>query len=128
MSDKNLWPQINFEGGRTPRSILADQANSLSDMTKNVLVGRVYRRDMPNKPNRLYYGFEMIAPALGNYTYNILYMEYNLIGNYPVGIIWGDQVLEANSESEFLTVLKDIFKDESTINIIRSLYTQSVDE
>ena len=128
MSTDNLWPELDLEGGRTPRSILADQANSLSEMTKNVIVGKVYRREVPKRPDRLYYGFDIVAPSLGNYTYNILYMEYNLIGNYPVGIIWGDKVYEPESEVSFLSVLKDIFGDESTINIIRSLYTQSVDE
>jgi len=130
----NLWPSMSLEGTTTPRSILIEQAQYLSNTTKNVLKGDIERLNIPNdNDNYLSFRFNIIAPALNDYLYHLFSIKYSLLNMYPVTIEskrsdYTSVTSVYKTEDEFKQRLKEIFKSPTTTKILESLYAQSVDE
>jgi hypothetical protein len=87
----DLWPDnlqvVNF---KAPVAILREQAEFLGRKTQNIVEGRV--QDISSSPGRLilgatiqdfYYGFELVAPALGSYSFRLLSIQHGL-AVYPL--------------------------------------------
>lgn len=75
----NLWPQEVVDVGekkrKPPVAILREQARFLEQTTKNLLVAKV--RPSQGINDELIYSFEIVAPKLGNYTYQLFYIYHS---------------------------------------------------
>jgi len=136
----DLWPdKIAVEKLITPVTILRQQASLLGKKTKNIVQGEVEDLRAFNL-NDFKYAFYFVAPALENYRYKLLDIFYEL-SLYPVKIDVEEEVYEempdkyinifkhesiiANSEEEFMEILKVIFNSEKVLRVISVLLSQS---
>lgn len=133
----NLWPD-NIGSGSTkmkpPVAILREQASLLGERTQNMVTASVNSVQGPSaRPFRS--GFMLLAPALGNYAYRLFSIEHG-IELYPVVLDVDDDILmelpsqsrpvQANSEAEFLDLLRRIFASRKTRQIIDVMLAQSL--
>jgi len=149
---ENLWPDdINITEKKAPVTILREQASMLGEKTQNIVIGEVHKLEaflnkalkertglILNEELRFYYGFYIVAPALGNYRYKLFTILHDVY-LYPV-IIYVDEDVKneispsvdvnsniiANSEEEFLDLLKRIFHSQKTKKIISAILSQSI--
>lgn len=128
---ESLWPAITLEGATTPKSILAEQANILAEMTKNVLKAYIVRVET-EKTDTIKFKFQIIAPVLNNYTYDLFYVRYNLLQIYPIELEVYSKIIveirEVSNEKDFKENIQSIFSAPKTIQVIKALYAQSVQE
>lgn len=127
MSKESLWPELQLEATKTPRSLLIEQAQFLSTATKNVLKGYIERIDN-SKKEELTFKFLIVAPALNDFNYDLFTIRYNLVKMYPVIVKRGTKPVTCKTEQELKARLRLIFKDEKTMNLVKSLFAQSVEE
>ena len=148
ISARNLWPDdIAVVEEVPPIAILKEQGLLLGQRTKNLVEGRVrggplnYGRtkfwqkgDPDYARNEFSYTFEVVAPALDNYRYELFGISHG-VDFYPLGIDWDspDNTLISNlsgeagieNEERFLKALEIIFSSEKTRKVIGSLIAQS---
>jgi len=157
---ENLWPDdIAVTEKKAPVTLLREQASMLGEKTQNLVIGQVQELPYlepiisqsglilprvvkgisePLEEIIFYYGFYIIAPALGNYRYRLLTILYN-VDFYPVIIRVDEDVkneispsvdvdpkIIANSEEEFSELLKKIFHSQKTKKIISAILSQSI--
>ena len=108
--------------------------NVLSEMNKTVsqLAGSNIR---PNPSPNFYYTFEIVAPLLNNYRYELFVVSFD-IQMYPVKLYLDEDILHeiapnlkdeyygplaANDSTEMKTLLQSILNTQKTITVIRSL-------
>ena len=122
--NKDLWPEFKQETKKSPKSILIEQGNYLSEKTGNLINVKVITNKSPK--NEIYNSFDIIVPALDNYRYKLFYISHELF-YYPLKITYKGVVLTVNSEEDFIIQLKKIFNNEDTKNIITTLLSQSLE-
>lgn len=138
----DLWPEnIVYDQIKAPVTILKEQASLLGKKTKNIVIARVEVLQAVSR-RQFAYNFLLIAPALGNYRYQLFTMTHG-IELYPVEFQLDEdmakelQILAANSnnqnpiiraetEAQFLEILQMILRSEKTMHVIRSILAQSV--
>jgi hypothetical protein len=141
---------------RTPLAILREQAELLGKKSNNLVEAKVKTNqkkpemyvvptlDIPSitafnmlkgktvNPDReaaetnatLVQSFYLVASVL-NYQYQLFYVTHP-IQCYPLTVYFENQTMRAESEEEFITILKGIFASEKTKRIIEALIAQSV--
>lgn len=146
----DLWPkEIDFTQVKAPVTLLKEQAALLGQRTKNLLEAEVELYDggfnylITNLADKVFgkgksqffhYAFYFIAPTLNNYHYRLFVMSYD-IRLYPLIIDIDDDirleiqnstadVLVANSEQEFVELLRKIFNASKTKRIMQSILAQ----
>jgi hypothetical protein len=141
---------------RSPVTVLREQASALGQRTKNIVEADVAMFDIEfsNQNQFFKYVFIIIAPALGKYKYNLFYISHN-IQLYPVEFdldtdIFNEVIaiegmpnkkassdddnpfyipetkVTAETEEDFLRILKIILNSKKTRNIVSALLSQSV--
>jgi hypothetical protein len=141
----DLWPDtIKVEKMITPVTILRQQASLLGRKTKNIIQGEVEKGTGDFSSDSFAYTFYIVTPALNNYRYRLLSISYGVY-LYPVAIkIEDKEILEeisskfiailtksgilgitANSEPEFLNILRAIFNSAKVMRVISVLLSQS---
>jgi hypothetical protein len=130
----DLWPDtIGEDLEKSPVSILREQASLLGQKTKNIVQAEVSIG--PAEEDEFAHTFQIVAPAMSNYRYQ-LFTVYHKIYLYPVEIFAEDDILHeiapgaerfvvAESEEEFMEMLKAVFGARKTIRIINALLSQS---
>jgi hypothetical protein len=149
----DLWPpNLATTTGRSPLTVLKEQASLLGLKTKNIVKAGVRRFPAtppspstrfvtPAMPALLHdepfqYAFFLEAPALDNYAYRLFSAAYN-VNLYPVRFsidqdiaselqAGGDDLIAA-SEEEFTRLLRLILGSQKTRNVINALLSQSTD-
>jgi len=118
----NLWPDFSINSIKTPKTILMEQAIYFNDKVNNILYAQV----ISGKTNdgKIAHAFNIIAPALGNFEYN-LFNIYNEIIFYHLDFYYDNTVIEISNETELIEMLKSVFNNFKTIGITESLYSQS---
>jgi hypothetical protein len=147
----DLWPNdLATVATKPPLTILKEQASLLGAKTKNIVGASVVRAvrtiDIVSAMNGVVkpfcYNFIITSPALGNYTYRLFVVSYD-IGIYPVEFmvdraiaqeILGDQADERNQrliasdEQEFIEILSRILNSEKTRQVIRAILSHATDQ
>lgn len=118
----DLWPDFRLEKVRSPKSILKEQADLLSQKTNNVLKGDI---GSVSQQSETTVGFSITSPFLNNYRYQLFYVKFNPATLYPVFL---DGYGSCNDEADFVQKVKEILSAPTTIKIINSLYSQSLEE
>jgi hypothetical protein len=114
----DLWGEISELAVRTPVAILREQAALLGTKTKNLVEARVTTEP---HGNAFLHRFDLVAPPLDNYTYNLFNVRHG-IDFYPIQV-WGEEK-KLDSEEEFLNWLGEKLSAESTKRVIRNLVAQ----
>jgi hypothetical protein len=130
MTTKNLWPEFSLaELPRTPKIILNEQAEFLARRTKNLLAGNIRVNSLESNHSEIYYDFDIIAPNLNGYRYNLFKIKHKTISLYPCTLI--EDVYKShiiNDEDELLSKLQEIFNSIQTQKVIKSLIAQSIQD
>jgi hypothetical protein len=125
----DLWPQEEFGalGELPPVTILREQATHLGERTHNLVEAQV-RTTAPSADHFLHH-FELVAPALDNYTYPLFSVAHD-IRLYPLTVDFHpssslSEGFKAQTQEEFLDRLRTIFASPETKRIIQALISQS---
>ena len=78
---ENLWPTFEASKVISPKTLMVEQANFLSESTSKGILGEVITS--PSKENILTHIFRIVAPALNNYKYDLFYIQHGIIF-YPL--------------------------------------------
>ena len=137
----------------TPVTILREQASLLGVKTRNIVKAEVRSyhapaasvqaggAPIPSSPNALplfNYSFNLVAPALGNYTYRLFYVAHD-INLYPATISLDDDIaqevdnfggeVQVSNEEEFKDYLSRILGSQKTLKRISTIdYRKNPDQ
>ena len=127
MSLADLWeiPEAD-ESIKTPTATLKEIAYYLSGKTDRVLSAHVRRSSVPSL-EKVRITLHVVAPALHNYSVEVLRVEHRLFEAYPsvVQSSINDMRHIVDSESELLQVVENIIQSEEMIKILRALLIES---
>lgn len=132
---RDLWPEEigPIPDLKAPVTILREQASLLGKKTNNLVEAEVMQLESAiSEESEFNYAFLIVAPALDNYRYKLFTISYN-INIYPVTISVDGEIraeinpadsegkLLAESEGEFVEILKKIFSAKKTKKVIGAL-------
>lgn len=120
---RNLWGEPFSEDVKAPVQTLAEQAALVGQMTNNILEGRVENQ---SKGRTFTFDLSVVAPALGNYVYAILKIDYKL-EFYPLHLqSYADPAeYDCENEEEFVRVLEEVLSSKKVRTVVTSLLSQS---
>jgi hypothetical protein len=126
-AQSDLWGDFQVAEVRTPVSILREQAALLGPKTKNIIEARVSTQA---RDGRFYHSFDLMVPALDNYTYELFSVDHD-VTLYPVftakdamSTFRGNQI-SLKTEEEFTDWLGHRLSSHETRKIISSLLAQA---
>lgn len=127
MSSKNLWGDLgSLAKIKTPVVFLKEQANQLTQATQGTLRGRVSQF---GQGDQIEADLEVVAPALGDYSYTILKIRHSL-DVYPVKVFDAStHMIEREAdlcydEKSFLESLESILSSDGVRKVISTLLSQ----
>jgi hypothetical protein len=151
----DLWPaKFGDVDARLPLVILREQAALLGEKTGNLVQALVksgpatsfFKSDTGKRANvgwnspeasdaeldergaahaRLEHRFQLVAPALDNYKYELFTIEHRVEAPYPLRLTHDGKVTEVKSEKQLLDHLGRIFNSDNTKRVIATLIQQS---
>lgn len=109
---------------RAPGAILKEQAAALREMTKGELNGIITVAPAPS--GQMGYRLVVTVPALNNYSYVVLMVQYPLLSIWPASIVSNvtDETAEAENEVEFNELLRKILGSAEMQRVIGALRAQ----
>ena len=130
----DMWPAEIEVPPLTPLEILTRQADRLGERTKGMLRAEVvstegitYDREDPVGKEAVH-RFEIIAPGLNNYRYQLLRCHHDIDFVYPVHVVLGDPLDEAvsnweaaDTEAEFNQLVRKQLNSKRTVSVLQSL-------
>ena len=141
---QDLWAEdIGTETIKMPVAVLREQASFLGSKTQNIVLAEVVSlSEGHGKDIEFVCRFNLKAPALGNYSYTLFFINHG-IDPYPLRMFldgtvakelgWTDEYAHTTderwiiSEDELLEILEKILKAERTKHVIRALRDQSLE-
>ena len=133
---EDLWPDDIKVATKikAPVTILKEQAALLGEKTDNIVIGSISSYKPLGLAIRVfYYRFYIEAPILGGYRYVLLSISHD-IELYPVFFnidkslakeLFDQEEIIANTEEEFIGILKKIFNSNKTKRVVSSILAQS---
>jgi hypothetical protein len=140
----DLW---NFQNAKSlknkiaelPNSILKEQAELLTKKTDDVIYGKIINGKFKPSDEDVEYTlattFEIVVPALGNYSYTLLIVYSKPEKDYPVAITVGSNLIDdamdfeprytCKNQDEFINALKDILSSEEINRDIEILFSKA---
>jgi hypothetical protein len=126
MSTKSLWGDLSdLEIVRTPKEILMEQAQLLTEATDGVLVGNV--ESQSGSTTRLFiHDFDVTVPTLNNYSYTLLRIRHG-VAMYPVRVEASDPSTSKDcpNEEEFISTVGSILSSSAVRFILSRLRSQA---
>ncbi len=125
MSSKNLWADLSqLERVRTPRTVLLEQAQYLTEATKGALVGKVDDRTA-YVASGFRYLLDVRVPELNNYSVEILWIDHG-IELYPVrlGASKPNKDVSCANESELEKAIESVLSSSEVKTILSHLLSQ----
>lgn len=143
----DLWPDdiTTHTGLKAPVTILKEQGTLLGRKTSNIVEGMILKSPIDTK-DFFEYDFYLVAPALGDYRYQLLRIKHS-VDLYPLSIYIGGDVFEelsaevkgqaaatageyqhalkADSEDRFMEILRAIFATQKVRRVIEAIIAQS---
>jgi hypothetical protein len=129
----DLWPDdIDTVNETSPVAILSEQAAALGKRTNNVVTAEIQPLKA-REEGRLLFSFNLVAPFLNNFRFQLFRVSHEVIQMYPVRFI---NMLKADSDGKYESVelpdkeafyekLRSIFSHTSVRSAIASLRAQS---
>lgn len=111
----DLWPDdigTDLDSIETPLAILRQQANFLSQRTRNIIVGQVRTnlKGASQNNDKFKYSFRICAPILDNYTHELFNLAHDVI-IYPLELFPEEPLIDQIEKSLVLN-------EETSIDII----------
>jgi hypothetical protein len=124
---ENLWGELPTDKtiGRTPLTMLQEQATVLGESTENLLVGEIARQTI--NAERFGANFFVVAPSLNHYRYHVLHIEYP-IGFYPVHVRSEEVEANCNDEGTFKDAIVRVLRSERVRGVIQKLLNHILTE
>ena len=130
----NLWPVKEFKlDVISPLAILRAQATRLQEMTQGILEAQV-TSSFDDKEDKVSHQFNIVAPALGDYSHRILTAIHAKNMFYPVTVYtiaylheYSKDGVAAYSQEQWIDLLRKIFASNEVIAVIQSLIARSND-
>lgn len=125
MTTQNLWGSLkDVEIVRTPKTILKEQAQILSEETQGILVGHVSESEYGG--GNFSVTLEIQVPAINNYTYEVLNVRHN-IDVYPAEVNATRPFLQqrAEDEGEFIRLVEEILSSNEMRQVVSRLLSQA---
>ena len=118
----DLWGEIVPAQVRTPVAVMREQATLLGRKTNNLVEARVRTRVYEG---RFIHYFELVVPALDNYTYELFAVTHG-VQPYPVrrGSLLLPPYPEFPSEEAFVEWLRQELSSPETMRIVANLLAQ----
>jgi|SRR5579862_421457 hypothetical protein len=123
MSSKSLWGDLSqIERVRSPRTILLEQAQYLTEVTKGALVGSVSDEIYPG---RFRYYLVVEVPVLNSYRVTVLTAEHD-VDLYPVRIKADRAKIDVtcHGETEFENVVGSVLSSPAIKTMLSRLLSQ----
>ena len=120
----NLWGKLSTaEYPNTPAAILRKQSSELKEMTQGLLEGSVTQSVIGKD---VAYALSIIAPALGGYSYRLLYIRHPAT-LYPLEMTVDatDEEYLCGDEAEFIVRLHEVLSSDEVMKVVSSLIAQS---
>lgn len=141
----DLWSfdKVDLNSGTEdmPNNILRKQADILEEKTEKCIYGKVKNISIKSSLAKEETGysiatkFELVVPALDNYTYTLFIMYSNPEKNYPLSITVGSAMeddlenfnpnYECKNKEEFIDALRAILSSEAVKEVVKTLYTKA---
>lgn len=121
----DLWPSdIQSSSIKPPVTILKEQGTFLGRKTSNIVEGVVRSKETEGEFS---WNFYLSAPCFGDYQHRLLNLSHD-IELYPVKVIDEESVTPqiAETEDEFMEILRAIFATPKTKRVIEAILAQSV--
>lgn len=124
MTKKSLWGEIP-KGSNilTPKAILVEQAEILTEATEGLLVGHVKQINAPDD----YFGylFQIVVPSLNNYVF-VVARVFHPVSLYPLDLLNVPIAHQSycKNEGEFEANLEIILNSDYTRNVVSGLLAQ----
>jgi len=140
---ENFWPKniiASLENQNLPFSILEQQAKYFNELYGKVLHAKVVSRKIDISTENatkikanLVHSLRIIAPKMDNYYFDIVKLIQSDISAYPIKIDSPfldtenkrSDRLKITNKKELENILKDIFNDSQTIEVLSNLIKQS---
>ncbi|MTI86126.1 MAG: hypothetical protein FH756_20090 [Firmicutes bacterium] len=139
---KDLWgfkdpKELEKSTKDMPDSILKEQISLLAEKTNNILYGKpTFIKVRSEEINfKVATVFNVVVPALDNYSKTLLIMYSNPESEFPVAISvgssyeedceWFDPKYSCNNKEEFETSIKEILSSDEVLRIIQILYSKA---
>ncbi len=124
-NELDLWPSeiATLPSIQTPITILKEQSSLLGQKTNNLVEAEVKSNDAGN--GRVAISFNLVAPALNSYRYQLFQVLHHAVEIYPLTIDFSNTAYTVKNLDQLIDQLKMIFSDEKTIRVIQSLKAQS---
>jgi len=130
---RSLWPENTITRSvLSPVAILRRQAEELSSLTDEILVGEVVAS--ARAKDNISLSLEIVAPILSNYRKRILTVYYAVPDQYYPVVFDNppdtmDFIMEpvAQTQQEFEQMLKSVLGSSEVISVIQSLIARSND-
>jgi hypothetical protein len=120
-NDEDFWPDLGAEVAVTPPvAILRKQASLLSEKSQHDLIAQVATDAFGDS---FVHRLNLVVPALGEYTYELLQVRHSL-DLYPVTGIANSAGVNLNTEADFLKWLKTTLSSEKTKQVLSTLLAQ----
>jgi hypothetical protein len=126
MASKNLWADLSqLEIVRTPRTVLLEQAQYLTQAAKGLLEGRVDDESIDLAAAGFRFDLNVRVPALNNFSVNILWIEHGL-ELYPVRLMARRPVRDVScaNESEFEKAIESVLSSPEVKTLLSRLLSQ----
>ena len=139
----DLWAEdIGITTVKTPVAILKEQASLLGRKTQNLVIGEVISSSQEAEEPRITQRFNIKAPALGNYRYNLFSISHGIdvyplamsVENSIVSELFNSNLISGShnpriirSEEEFLDILNKILKSKRTKQVVHALLAQCLE-
>jgi hypothetical protein len=120
---KNMWGDLSSLAViRTPKTILEEQANLLTEATDGMFVGTV--EDQP-RMNGFHYSLNAVVPALNNYKYEILEV-FHPLEIYPISLLSERPKVSVaiKTEEDFEAMVEQVLSSADVRSLLSKLKSQ----
>jgi len=128
MAVENLWGDLKtLQKVHTPRAILREQAQLLTESTGGTLVGDV--SDFKSASYSFCFQLRVVIPILNNYQYELLEIRHNET-LYPLMVTdlqreTSTSSMRCKNEIEYIEALKQILGADHTKDVLARLLSQA---
>ena len=120
MSRENLWFDFNAEEIVNPKTLLNEQAVFLREKSEGRLTAHIQHLNL--KDGEILNHFNIVAPRLANYRFNLFSLKYS-IPPYPLVFIYETIETEIANEEALLQKISEIIFLKETKDKLNSLYS-----
>ncbi len=121
---KSLWADLSeLELVRSPRTVLLEQAQYLTQATKGMLVGTV--QGDASRTMNFHYTLDVKVPAINNYSVTVLGVNHDL-NFYPVQLLsnWTKTELMCPDEASFEREIASVLSSREVKGLLSRLLSQ----